>query len=371
MAPPKRPSKRAMSASETLQPSIEDSTQSQLEDEEQPIPGRSAPTTLEERIQVAIQRRDELLSIRRLRALEEEITRLEGLNRDPSVPLEEEDPDIQVISRRKRGAAEALESIRVKRTLKPKDPTEYKGRNLKEHREFFRSCETAFRLLPQEFHLDSDKVTWAMQYLGGDSRELWYTHYERNFEARGAEMTWVYFKQYMLDLLSDPINRSLEAATAHAQAMQRKDQTVRSFATYLEVLEDQLTPYTETQRVQHLFSKLKPELQRAITNYHQIPATREDLIALGSTLERNLRRFPLAHEQPVRNIAKGKSKETTLGLKSSEPINKRQDKGNIICYKCNKLGHYANECRSSNPNHTPLRINQTGKGRASSSAQGQ
>jgi two-component sensor histidine kinase len=99
-----------------------------------------------------------------------------------------------------------------------------------------------------------------MQYLEGDPKELWYAHFERSFEACERTPTWEYYKQYLLDLLADPVNRSLEAATAHSQALQRKDQTVRSFATYLEVLEDQLTPYTEVQRVQHLFTKLRPEL---------------------------------------------------------------------------------------------------------------
>jgi hypothetical protein len=59
--------------------------------------------------------------------------------------------------------------------------------------------------------------------MGGEPRELWYAHFERTFEARGEILTWEYFKQYLLDLLSDPINRSLEAATAHSHAMQRKD----------------------------------------------------------------------------------------------------------------------------------------------------
>ena len=99
-----------------------------------------------------------------------------------------------------------------------------------------------------------------MQYLKGDLKELWYAHFERSFEACERIPTWEYYKQYLLDLLADPVNRSLKAATAHSQALQRKDQTVRSFATYLEVLEDQLTPYTEIQRVQHLFTKLRPEL---------------------------------------------------------------------------------------------------------------
>ncbi|OAL02352.1 hypothetical protein IQ06DRAFT_176790, partial [Phaeosphaeriaceae sp. SRC1lsM3a] len=124
--------------------------------------------------------------------------------------------------------------------LKPKSPPEYRGKNLKEHREFCRSCEVAFRLLPEEFTIDDDKVIWAMQYLGGDPRELWYAHYEHSFEALGTTPSWTYFKQYLLDLLADPINRSLDAATAHAQALQRKDQPVRSFATYLEVIEEQL-----------------------------------------------------------------------------------------------------------------------------------
>ena len=64
----------------------------------------------------------------------------------------------------------------------------------------------------------------------------------------------------MLNLLSNPINRTLKAATAHAHAIQQKDQTVRAFATYLDVLKEQLTPYTKEQQVQHLFLKLKPEL---------------------------------------------------------------------------------------------------------------
>lgn len=200
-----------------------------------------------------------------------------------------------------------------------------------------------------------------MQYLGGDPRELWYAHFERTFEARGEMPTWEYFKQYLLDLLSDPINRSLEAATAHSHAMQRKDQTVRSFATYLDVLEDQLTAYTEEQRVQHLFTKLRPELQRAITNYHQIPATREDLIALASTLERNLRRAPTAHEQPSRSAHREKRKESTPPPFSRSAPKKTKDKHDITCFKCQKKGHYANECRSSNPNQLPVNINRTEK----------
>jgi hypothetical protein len=154
----------------------------------------------------------------------------------------------------------------------------------------------------------------------------------------------------MLNLLSNLVNHSLEAATAHAQAIQRKDQTVRSFATYLNVLEDQLTPYTKEQRVQHLFSKLRPKLQRAITNYHQVPTIREDLISLGSTLKRNLRRAPIALEPRTRHASKTKPQETARNPLTPRGGSKPPNKRKITCFKCQKTGHYANECLSGNPN---------------------
>ena len=71
----------------------------------------------------------------------------------------------------------------TRRTLKPKDPTGYRGKNIREYREFVRSCEMAFRLLPEELKEDKNRVIWLMQYLVGDLKELWYAHFERSFEA--------------------------------------------------------------------------------------------------------------------------------------------------------------------------------------------
>ena len=45
---------------------------------------------------------------------------------------------------------------------------------------------------------------------------------------------------FMKDLISDPDNRNLDALNRHKEARQREHQSVQSFVSYLESLEDEL-----------------------------------------------------------------------------------------------------------------------------------
>ena len=45
-------------------------------------------------------------------------------------------------------------------------------------------------------------------------------HYKRTFTLNKEVLTQGYFKDFMLNLLSNPINCTLKAATTHAYAMQ-------------------------------------------------------------------------------------------------------------------------------------------------------
>lgn len=67
-------------------------------------------------------------------------------------------------------------------------------------------------------------MMWTMQYLKGDPREAWYSHWERTSDAR--KYTWPQFTQFLLDLLADSVNRGLEAAIALPKATQRSGQTL-------------------------------------------------------------------------------------------------------------------------------------------------
>ncbi|KYG41218.1 hypothetical protein M433DRAFT_76290, partial [Acidomyces richmondensis BFW] len=120
---------------------------------------------------------------------------------------------------------------------------------------------------------------------------------------------WTEFCSFTKDQLADPINRGLKAATKHQMALQRPDQTVRAFATYLEILESDLPLYSEAYRVQHLYSKLRPEIQRAVTNFHVVLATREELVVLASTLERNLSRLSAPGTYYIRNKDRNRGKK--------------------------------------------------------------
>ena len=99
--------------------------------------------TLAERIQAVKERRDELLALQQLRELEEEVAQLEGRGQRPP-PAEANLPPARNLATRTQSAASPPDFAHARRTLKPKDPAEYKGKTIKEHREFIRSYEIAF-----------------------------------------------------------------------------------------------------------------------------------------------------------------------------------------------------------------------------------
>ena len=175
-------------------------------------------------------------------------------------------------------------------------------------------------------------------------------------------------------------------ATAHekyAEAKQRENQNARTFLTYLETLETQMTPYTEDQKLYHYFSRLRKDLRLAITDHNLIPATRRELCSLASQLERNLiakKSRPLIErvigpkKQEKRKDSASKTQKqggsrrrgpstTTAGTSAARTANK--DLSQITCYNCDKKGHYSTTCpapkKAPNANRTALGGKPSGK----------
>ena len=153
--------------------------------------------------------------------------------------------------------------VRAEAAVKHKDPAMYEGKTVKEHTNWIYSCELVFHLKPFTYQKDSHCVLWAMMFLKGKPLEQW-KHYEKN---HGADvMSWSSFTSILLDWVQMAANWSLTTGEKYQKAEQRAGQDVRTFAMYLQSIEDLLEPYTEAHWIQHFLSKLRPEVSQGVAS---------------------------------------------------------------------------------------------------------
>jgi hypothetical protein len=261
-------------------------------------------------------------------------------------------------------AGSALESPAYRRgtSSRPrlKEPDTFKGKTLKEARDFIRSLELVFALAPEAYSSEREKILYGVMFLAGEPRETWHqNHSLQELDRYG----WEDFKSFVLDAVEDPVNRSLSTTVAYESARQGEGQTVQAFATELATLEEQMDAYTPTQRTRHLLAKLKPALRTAIITYHEVPKRREDLVSLATRLESAGRQgssqVPPASTKrdagtlPSRNIKRyrpsgGHSsapKEGSPTHAPSRPGAGGSSLAGVQCYNCHEYGHYSSSCK--------------------------
>lgn len=234
-----------------------------------------------------------------------------------------------------------------------REPPVFKGRTIKEARDFLTALELTFALMPDAYETDASRVLYGVMYLGGEPSEQWHlSHRVGDLEG----YTWKQFKQFVQDAVEDPVNRSLTNIVAYETARQKEGQSVSAFATELATLEDQIAAYTPEQRVQHLLAKLRPELRTDIITYHKVPSKRDDLVSLATRLEQAKRKTGTGgggggsqstHKRNASEAHKGygkKKRQLSPNRSTAMPERSKGNADSVTCWTCNEKGHYATDC---------------------------
>ncbi len=237
----------------------------------------------------------------------------------------------------------------------------YHDKIIREHREWIRDVKTSFRNISWHFESDEKKILYCMIYLKSESKKLWFNHEET---MSATQQMWFNFIDFLLNLIENSMNRSIDVTQQYANASQRSDQMIWTFAAHLSTLKHQLSLYSNEHKQAHLFIKLRSELRMIITNVQSISITWDVLINLVARLKTNLQKEHVLsskrfqdedlHDRDKINkktYSKRKKSHWSTRLDSSSKTSSHASSHysknlfNITCYTCNWKSHYFTDCR--------------------------
>ena len=318
--------------------------------------------TLAEKLEAAQRRIAELQEEQRkkdeLAALEEQIRQLQG--------------SVDMTTVRPREAIATPTLYPARRAPKTRELPIYKGKSIKEYQNFFYQAELKWREDRDIIWVtDTNKVTHCVSCFKGTARDVW----KRRERQEGVDNTsWEDFVDFMKNAIADPGNRNVQSVLAYEKAAQRPNQSVQSFVSYLDSLEDDLGYAGSPQSRNNLLAKLRPELQEEINRQGDPPEKRERLISLAMRIknyqgfygekssghgeqrghkrkreeEDNRRdgRDRRDRSRSPQRDARGRRPDTAATGVNNIPTTGAKGRDEITCFKCKKNGHYASTCPS-------------------------
>jgi len=237
----------------------------------------------------------------------------------------------------------------------------YHDKIIRKHREWICDVKISFWNTSWHFESDEKKILYCMIYFKSESKKLWFDHEETMF---AAQQTWFNFINFLLNLIENSMNQSIDVTQQYMNASQHSDQTIWMFAIYLSILKHQLSLYSDEHKWTHLFIKLRSELHVIITNVQSIFITRDALINLVARLKINLQKKCILSSKwfqdknlhdwdKVNKKTHWKRKKSHWSIrfnsssKTSLHASSHYNKNlfNITCYTCNWKNHYFTDCK--------------------------
>jgi hypothetical protein len=237
--------------------------------------------------------------------------------------------------------------------------------SLREWGDWKRDIERVFEGDPDIYQRGAQKILKSLDYLEPSLKSLWYTYSEQ----KGSIRKWLVFLEWTRENIQNGQNATATLYEQLNSAKQLPDKSPIQFNSYLAAIERDLPQQDEAASAITFYSKLSRELKRQFkTADISIPSTRAQCVAVAQRVWEGLsgleKRQALDRTEDFGSAPRpsrfGSSRERKdqyyLGHRRPEYQNERSrdgpgkeatqgpDQKGLLCYNCNKPGHYANKC---------------------------
>jgi hypothetical protein len=228
--------------------------------------------------------------------------------------------------------------------------------SLREWGDWKRDIERVFEGDPETYWKGTQKILKALDYLEPSLKSLWYTYSEQ----KGSIRKWPTFLEWTRDNIQNGQNATATLYEQLNAAKQLPNKSPMQFNAYLAAIERDLPQQNETASAMTFYSKLTKELKRQFkTSDIAIPETRAKCVAVAQRVWEGLygpseKRGPTddttsGSKYPRIDSSRDRKDRYHLEHRSQDDQNKEKPrnesiKPGIVCFSCNKPGHYASSC---------------------------
>ncbi|KAI0008179.1 hypothetical protein F4779DRAFT_17202 [Xylariaceae sp. FL0662B] len=238
--------------------------------------------------------------------------------------------------------------------------------------EWLGDLDLAYKRAPKKLRSVPKRILYALDQMEAEARSQWKRHIHEmpsQEERDAAYEDYPGFVEWTLTLLKDADNKEFRISQQIEDSTQNERQSPRDWDIYLDALERQVEPKSETARVTTFYTKLQPAFRFYLDKYGgEKPTTRPLMVswaqtkweawsATGLKRRRANTESGTGNKYPRHpndsNVPAGRTSDdagTPSNPHNAQEGNPYGDDGNRLkCYHCNSEMHLANRCPKRPP----------------------